>query len=90
MHLEGMVKLKDPAVFSMSNLRHVVDRMVSGFFYTNPHSPHCAQEDTVVSSRVTRGQLAWGSISGVRDPGATRIISSKCYRNEVVKELTAP
>ena len=53
MHLEGMVKLMDPAVFSMSNLRHVVDRMVSGFFYTKPHSPHCAQGDTVVSCRVS-------------------------------------
>lgn len=41
--------LRDPSVFSMSNLRDVVDRLVSGFFYAAPHSPACAQLDRVVS-----------------------------------------
>lgn len=41
--------LKDSSVFSMANVRGVVDRMVSGFFYTAPHSPDCAQKDVVVS-----------------------------------------
>lgn len=40
-------KLKDPSVFSMSNLRDVVDRLVSGFFYTDPHSPPCAHGENV-------------------------------------------
>ncbi|CAN0481507.1 unnamed protein product, partial [Laminaria digitata] len=40
-------KLQDPSVFSMSNLRDVVDRLVSGFFYTAPHSPACAQSESV-------------------------------------------
>lgn len=41
--------LRNPSIFSMSNLRDVVDRMVSGFFYEAPHSPTCAREDEVVS-----------------------------------------
>ena len=45
---EDEVNLGDPTVFSMANLRHVVDRMISGFFYAKPHSPNCAHEDTVV------------------------------------------
>lgn len=44
-------KLQDPSVFSMSNLRDVVDRLVSGFFYTAPHSPACAQSEGVVCTR---------------------------------------
>lgn len=36
-------------VFSMSNLRDVPDRLVSGFFYTAPHSPTCARQEIVVS-----------------------------------------
>lgn len=43
-----MNMLKDPGVFSMTNLRGVVDRLVSGFFYSKPHSPLCAREDVVV------------------------------------------
>ncbi|CAM9359759.1 unnamed protein product [Ectocarpus fasciculatus] len=39
--------LEDPSVFSMTNIRGVVDRMVSGFFYTDPHSPPCAWKDDV-------------------------------------------
>ncbi|CAM9301460.1 unnamed protein product [Ectocarpus sp. 4 AP-2014] len=39
--------LEDPGVFSMSNLRDVVDRMVSGFFYVHPHSPPCARMENV-------------------------------------------
>lgn len=33
----------------MGNLRDVVDRIVSGFFYTPPHSPPCARGTNVVS-----------------------------------------
>ncbi|CAM9422857.1 unnamed protein product [Ectocarpus fasciculatus] len=33
--------LEDPSVFSMTNFRGVVDRMVSGFFYGYGHSPPC-------------------------------------------------
>lgn len=36
-------------VFSMSNLRDVSDRLISGFFYTAPHSPMCARQQNVVS-----------------------------------------
>ncbi|CAB1109616.1 unnamed protein product [Ectocarpus sp. CCAP 1310/34] len=39
--------LEDPSVFSMSNIRDVVDRMVSGFLYTQPHSPLCTRTDDV-------------------------------------------
>lgn len=41
--------LRNPALFSMSNLRDVVDRLVSGFFDVGPHSPACAHMDNVVS-----------------------------------------
>eukprot|EP00903_Cladosiphon_okamuranus_P008206 g7901.t1 len=47
MGLKALDTLKDPAVFSMTNLRGVVDRLVSGFFYTKPHSPSCAHADNV-------------------------------------------
>eukprot|EP00903_Cladosiphon_okamuranus_P018398 g16922.t1 len=47
MGLKALDILEDPAVFSMTNLRGVVDRLVSGFFYTKPHSPKCAREDVV-------------------------------------------
>lgn len=47
--------LQDPTVFSMTNLRGVVDRLVSGFFYTKPHSPRCAREGIVV-----RKAMVWG------------------------------
>ncbi|CAM9727702.1 unnamed protein product [Ectocarpus sp. 12 AP-2014] len=39
--------LEDPSVFSMSNIRDVVDRMVSGFLYTQPHTPLCTRTDDV-------------------------------------------
>ena len=45
---EAKASLREPSVFSMSNLRDVVDRLVSGFFYTAPHSPECARRETVV------------------------------------------
>ncbi|CAM9476606.1 unnamed protein product, partial [Hapterophycus canaliculatus] len=51
-HLMGskeIARLNSPTVFSMSNLRGVTDRMISGFFYTSPHSPKCARIDNVVS-----------------------------------------
>eukprot|EP00752_Nemacystus_decipiens_P005402 g4898.t1 len=44
---EALAILKDPAVFSMTNVRGVVDRLVSGFFYAQPHSPSCARKDVV-------------------------------------------
>lgn len=40
--------LQNPAVFSMANIRDVADRIVSGFFYTFPHSPACARQEDVV------------------------------------------
>ncbi|CAN0111765.1 unnamed protein product [Ectocarpus sp. 4 AP-2014] len=39
--------LEDPSVFSMSNIRDVVNRMVSGFLYTQPHSPLCTKTEDV-------------------------------------------
>lgn len=41
--------LEDSTVFSMVSVRGVVDRMVSAFFFTGPHTPACAREDVVVS-----------------------------------------
>ncbi|CAM9825520.1 unnamed protein product [Ascophyllum nodosum] len=40
-------ELLSPGVFSMANVRDVADRIVSGFFYTSPHSPECARESVV-------------------------------------------
>ena len=45
---DARAALQDPSVFSMSNVRDVVDRLVSGFFYTAPHSPECARREIVV------------------------------------------
>lgn len=41
--------VRDPNIFSMSNIRDVTARMVSAFFYASPHSPQCARIDPVVS-----------------------------------------
>lgn len=46
---EKKAMLRDPKTFSMSNIRDVTTRMVSGFFYASPHSPTCARNDKVVS-----------------------------------------
>ncbi|CAM9825383.1 unnamed protein product [Ascophyllum nodosum] len=35
--------LLSPDVFSMANVRDVTDRIISGFFYSAPHSPRCAR-----------------------------------------------
>ncbi|CAN0194624.1 unnamed protein product [Pylaiella littoralis] len=42
-----LAELKDANVFSMTSVRGVVDRMVSGFFYAAPHSPGCAHKEVV-------------------------------------------
>lgn len=44
--------MQDSSIFTMSNVRDVADRMVSGFFYDSPHSPPCARKPTVVSRVV--------------------------------------
>ena len=40
--------LADASVFSMSHIRDIVDRLVSGFFYGSGHAPQCAKENSVV------------------------------------------
>lgn len=39
--------LEKGSSFSMSNMRGVVDRVVSGFFYSAPHSPKCTEDENV-------------------------------------------
>ena len=39
--------LEKGSSFSMSNMRGVVDRVVSGFFYSAPHSPKCTKDENV-------------------------------------------
>lgn len=43
-----IIALQDPLVFSMSNIRDVVDRLVSGFLFGSIHSPECAKREKVV------------------------------------------
>lgn len=45
----GRQVLQDSTIFSMSNLRDVADRMISGFLYEHPHNPPCAREQVLVS-----------------------------------------
>lgn len=48
--------MEDPLVFSMSNLRDIVDRFVSGFLYGSIHALSCAKKETVVC-----GVYVWSS-----------------------------
>lgn len=48
MNRRRLAMVRDPNVFSMSNLRDVTARIVSAFFYTPPHSPRCASAEEVV------------------------------------------
>ncbi|CBJ33650.1 hypothetical protein Esi_0537_0001 [Ectocarpus siliculosus] len=48
MNQRRTMMLEDPSVFSMTNIRGVVNRMVSGFLYTKSHSPPCARTDNVI------------------------------------------
>lgn len=52
MGTEEINALDNPSVYSMSNIRDVVNRLVSGFFYGSQHAPQCAKEDVVVSRFV--------------------------------------
>ena len=51
--------LQDPSTYSMASLRGVVDRMVSGFLYTAPHSPPCAMREDVVRTFIVFGVMKW-------------------------------
>eukprot|EP00904_Undaria_pinnatifida_P002324 jgi/Undpi1/12092/HiC_scaffold_4.g01790.m1 len=47
MGTEEISALENPSVYSMSNIRDVVNRLVSGFFYGSQHAPECAKEEVV-------------------------------------------
>lgn len=44
--------MQNSKVFSMSSVRDVTARLVSGFFYAAPHSPECARNKNVVSTKL--------------------------------------
>lgn len=44
--------LHDSSVFSMRNLRNVVDRVASGVFFAPPHSPRCTWEVSPVNGII--------------------------------------
>ena len=59
MGTEEISALENPSVYSMSNIRDVVNRLVSGFFYGSQHAPECAKEEVVVRHFVGWIPCAW-------------------------------
>jgi len=74
----------------MANLRVVVDRVISGFFYTAPHSPPCARQADVVRPRIhSRARSVSDSTvllltanvgGGVREGSRTCALSVYCVK----------
>lgn len=52
MNFRTRKELQNPGVFSMANVRDITDRIVSGFFYSSPHSPPCARNEDVVRNAL--------------------------------------
>ena len=59
MGTEEISALENPSVYSMPNIRDVVNRHVSGFFYGSQHAPECAKEEVVVRHLVEWIPCAW-------------------------------